>query len=118
MTANPFGCVLHPGPFDRDGYGIVWRGPRPVKAYLVAWDKVHGRPPTGIVLDHMCKNRQCVALHHLEAVTQRENLYRRDFGYRSRIKACPKGHDMRLNAIVTSYGGRVCRQCNQEARGA
>jgi hypothetical protein len=114
---NEFGCVEHDGPRDRDGYGIVWRGRMPVKAYLVAWEQVHGRPESGKVLDHLCRNRACIALHHLEPVTQRENLFRRDWGYRVRIKQCPKGHELKVNAIVTRWGGRVCRQCWKEAVG-
>jgi hypothetical protein len=114
--AEAFGCVVHDGSIDRDGYGIMWRGRRPVKAYLVAWERDKGRVPEGRVLDHHCKNRRCIALHHLEPVTQQENLFRRDWSYRARIARCPRGHDMRTNAIVTPWGGRVCRQFNREAR--
>ena len=105
------GCLIADGRKDRNGY--VYAGSK--LAHVAAWEQVHGPVPDDLVLDHLCRERACVALHHLEPVTQRENLLRKSWKYRARMVACPKGHPMSTNAIVTKWGGRVCRQCNRDA---
>lgn len=109
-----YGCHLATGRRDKDGY--AWHGRS--RAHKVAWESQHGLVPDGMELDHACRRRHCQALHHLELVTRSENEKRKSWRYRARRTKCPVGHDMSLNAIVTPEGGRVCRACNQEARGA
>lgn len=113
---NAFGCIVHEGRKDRDGYGIA-HGKR---VHIAAWEAANGPVPDGLVLDHLCSNRACSRVSHMEAVTQRENMFRRSFAYRARIERCPRGHDLRVMAIVVPNSskqggtGRICRQCNQE----
>ena len=109
-----FGCHIHTGRLDRDGYGYHGSS----RAHIVAWTRLHGAGPAGLVLDHLCRRRACCAPHHLEAVTQSENEMRKGWGYRARRKACPRGHELATNAILTPEGGRVCRTCNRDAAGA
>jgi hypothetical protein len=106
-----FGCHIATGRRDRDGYAFHGS----TRAHIAAWTREHGPVPDGKVLDHLCRRRACCAPHHLEAVTQSENERRKSWAYRSRIARCPRGHDLRTNAILTPEGGRVCRQCNREA---
>jgi hypothetical protein len=111
-TPDPiFGCVIASGRLDKDGYAFHGK----TRAHIHAWEQEHGAVPEGLVLDHACNNRACKAVHHLEPVTQSENLKRRRFSYRSRLQRCPRGHDLRLQGVVTPKGGRVCRQCNRDA---
>ena len=108
---NAFGCILtgsDPKQYGRRGR--QW-------AHVAAWEAVHGPVRRDLVLDHLCCNRACIAIHHLEEVSQSENLFRRRWEHRSRIKTCPNGHDMRVNAVQTPEGGRVCRACNRIAAG-
>lgn len=107
-----FGCRLAEGRKDRDGY-VFWGSSR---AHIVAYVSERGDVPEGMVLDHLCGRRACCAPHHLEPVTQSENLKRRSWRYRMRIKTCPRGHDMKINGVQMQTG-RVCRQCNREAKG-
>ncbi len=112
------GCWLWNGDVDAQGYGFVFRGNSRVKAYLVVYVQHEGAVPEGLVLDHGCGVRRCVAPHHLEAVTQQENVWRKQWRYRSKLERCKKGHDMRENSIVLpETKGRVCRQCNRDANG-
>ena len=112
-TLDPvFGCALFSGRKTTSGYGRSGK----VGAHVVAWERAFGPVPSGFVLDHLCKQRDCVALHHLEAVTQAENLLRRSLRYRSRRAHCAQGHDLRVNRVVTPAGGFVCRTCNREAK--
>ncbi len=109
--SDPFGCIAWHGRKTSTGYGRDGlRG-----AHVKAWTDANGSVPDGFVVDHLCQNRACYALHHLEAVTQSENLLRRSWAYRARRKLCPKGHDMQTNAVVTGHRGIVCRSCNREA---
>ena len=112
MASDPFGCTLHAGRRTESGYGRVGlKG-----AHVVAWEAANGPVPNGLVVDHLCRRRACVALHHLEAVTKSENELRKSWKYRVRRKLCAKGHELALHAVVTPEGGRVCRVCNQAAK--
>lgn len=116
------GCWVWQGSHDNsDGRAIVWRGRHAVKAHLVVYEQIVGPVPDGLVLDHTCSRATksvgaCVAPHHLEPVSHRENSFRKSFRYRARIERCKAGHDLRLTSIViAATGGRVCRTCNREA---
>jgi hypothetical protein len=107
-----FGCQLVTSRLDRDGYAYHGK----TRAHIAAWIAVNGPVPEGLVLDHQCRRRNCRAVHHLEPVTQSENELRKSWRYRARRSVCMKGHDLKLNGIVTPEGGRVCRTCNREAQ--
>lgn len=110
---STFGCELWSGRLDEDGYGRDGRR----KAHITAYETAFGPVPEGFVLDHLCRRRNCVALHHLEPVTQSENEKRKSWRYRARRTHCAKGHDLSVYGAVTPEGGRVCRECNREAKG-
>lgn len=113
-TLDPvFGCVLATQRLDRDGYAFHGK----TRAHIHAYVQAHGAVPEGLVLDHLCRRRNCIALHHLEAVTQSENEKRKSWKYRARRTHCPRGHELaKHRVVVPPNGGIVCRQCNQEAR--
>ena len=111
--SDQYGCILASGRLDRDGYAFHGK----TRAHIHAWTQANGPVPDGLVLDHACNQRHCKAVHHLEPVTQTENLKRRNWRYRIKLKRCPRGHDLKLHGIVTPAKGYVCRQCNREALG-
>jgi hypothetical protein len=106
-----FGCDLVTSRLDRDGYAFHGK----TRAHIVAWVGEHGAVPEGLVLDHLCRRRNCRAVHHLEPVTQSENEKRKRFAYRMRRKVCQFGHDLTVARVLTPEGGVVCRTCNQKA---
>ena len=109
-TIDPlFGCHLADGRKDRDGYAFHGAA----RAHIVAWVAVHGPVPQGLELDHICRRRNCIAVHHLEAVTRTENERRKSWSYRARRAKCSRGHDLRTNRVVTPEAGIVCRACNR-----
>ncbi len=112
MIDPVFGCDLATGRLDKDGYAYHGRS----RAHIVAYEQANGPVPDGMVIDHLCMRRNCRALHHLELVTQSENLMRREWRYRAKRKVCPKGHDLTVHRIVVPpRAGVVCRQCNRES---
>lgn len=105
-----FGCHLATGRLDKDGY--AYHGSS--RAHIVAWVRANGPVPEGLEVDHGCRRRHCQALAHLEAVTHAENILRQSWRYRSKKTHCKAGHELRLTAMVTPEGGRVCRICSKE----
>lgn len=103
-----YGCERWQGEKDRDGYGRI----RGRVAHRVLWERENGPVPDGMELDHLCRRRDCVALHHLEPVTKSDNQRSRSWRRRAKRK-CPNGCDMSVTAMVTPEGGRLCRRCER-----
>jgi hypothetical protein len=106
-----FGCELVTSRLDADGYAYAGKS----RAHILAWEAAHGPVPDGMEIDHLCRRRNCRAVHHLEAVTRLENDRRRSWSYRVRRTKCSAGHDLRTQRAVTEQGGITCRACNQAA---
>lgn len=51
-------------------------GMRGMSAHRWSYEQEYGSIPEGMVLDHLCRTRNCVRPDHLEAVSPRENLLR------------------------------------------
>lgn len=96
----------------RWGYGQFFYEGRNRSAHAVAWELANGPTPTGMTLDHLCRNTGCVRVEHLEVVTRRENM-RRAVAARTH---CRNGHEY---AVVGTYpmknGRRRCKACTRRA---
>lgn len=102
-----------------DRYGAFWFNGRMRLAHRVAWEMVRGVIPPGMTLDHTCRNRRCVRVEHLEAVSLKENLRRGDSpsARNSRKADCNSGHPLvGENLYITSGGTRQCRACKKQRR--
>ena len=109
-SPSPGSCINWSGPRSSEGYGKY--GSR--YAHRVAWSKVHGPIPTGMQIDHLCRNRLCVNIDHLEAVSHAENILRGSgFSARNARKThCVRGHEFTPeNTMVRPSGARTCRAC-------
>lgn len=107
------GCWRWTGYINRDGYGWTsFASEETRSAYRLAYLKLIGPIPAGLVLDHLCRNRWCVNPSHLEPVTSGENSKRgmlRD--------VCLRGlHEMTPENSRPRNGGRnrICRLCNNK----
>ena len=69
-------CWAWAAAINDNGYARFWDKDRTVNAHAWAYRQFVGAVPAGLQLDHLCENRWCVNPHHLEPVTQRENLLR------------------------------------------
>lgn len=109
------GCIIWAGYIHPQGYGKVHIGNHKQRsAHVVEWEKVNGPKPAGMVLDHLCRNRACVNLAHLELVTSVENVMR-GFGptaINARKTHCKHGHELAGSNLQTDHrGNRKCKQC-------
>jgi len=48
-------------------------------AHIIEYEKVYGKVPKHLELDHLCKNTKCVNPEHLEAVTPKINKRRNSY---------------------------------------
>lgn len=99
-----------------NGYGGIKHKGRDWYVHRLVYELRVGPIPSGLHIDHLCRNKLCCNPDHLEAVTQGENNRRMHDAVRK--PHCPKGHlftpeNTRINSVS---GARMCRQCGLEAQ--
>ncbi len=113
-------CWLWTGALQSSGYGNLSLDKKWYVAHRVAYAILVGNPPSGVDLDHLCRNRRCVNPDHLEPVTRSTNLRRGVGPSTTSLRAaasstCKRGHeygDLRR----ASDGARLCRTCINDRR--
>ena len=95
-----------------NGYHKVRVNGKQIRAHRWAWELVNGKIPNGMVIDHICRNRACVALDHLRVVTQKENIMAGHWNVDNRTH-CNQGHIFEGNIMVRKNGKRECAECNR-----
>lgn len=99
------------------GYGKFRLNGKTISAHRYAYMRRHGSVPSGLILDHLCRNRACVNPDHLEPVTNRVNVLRGNgtSAINSRRTHCVKGHAFdATNTRIDPRGRRNCRTCCRE----
>lgn len=81
-----------------------------VSAYKWSYEYFNGKVPSGLTLDHLCRNPRCVRPSHLEPVTHQENMRRIPRVLRMK---CRRGHDLEGENIVIRGKYRRCRICDR-----
>lgn len=81
--------------------------------HAVVWETRVGPLPSGLELDHLCRNPPCCNPDHLEPVTHQENLRRGGQARRLRIAVCRRGHPYGDPPKLDVRGQRVCLICKR-----
>lgn len=112
-------CWIWRGSINKDGYGRF--GSIKKMAHRHAYERLIGPIPERLVIDHLCRCRNCVNPQHMEFVTVGENVRRGEAGkHKSDQTHCPNGHELtppniRWRKKLTSLGEvtfyRHCRIC-------
>ena len=111
--ADANGCWPWLGHVDKRGYGRTHDehgcsalAHREVYVILV------GPIPSGLELDHLCRNPPCANPSHMEPVTGAEN--KRRAAAANYTNCCPSGHPFdEANTYVDRQGYRKCRACRR-----
>lgn len=121
-TQDPGRCWLWQGATGPTGYGRIRRTNLPsdgmVYVHRVTYEALVGPIPDGLVIDHLCRVRNCVNPKHLEPVTCRENLLRGHTGPAANLAKteCPSGHPYDAANTYHYMGTRQCRACRRRHR--
>lgn len=109
-------CWEWTGALDTSGYGRFWMNGKSHSAHRVAITLAGISFITNTEVDHLCRNRKCVNVEHLEQVSDRTNSLRSNNvgGINSRKTHCPRGHELAgYNCmILKTSGSRTCRTCH------
>lgn len=109
------GCWLWTGPLS-DGYARAWIGGSDALLHRVVYGVLKAPIPDGLVIDHLCRQRNCLNPEHLEPVTNRENLVRGSTLAAANVKKthCPYGHAYdNLRARPDGRFFRACKACER-----
>lgn len=113
---GPGDCITWTGGTTGLGYGVARLHGHTRVAHRVAWWIAYGElPPSDKDVDHLCFNKLCVNVDHLEVVTRAENNRRRRRGWTNRpdpAKCRARLHDWTPeNLLIRSDGYSTCRIC-------
>lgn len=97
---------------NKDGYGTIKIKGKWYLAHRFLYQTMLEHITKGLQIDHLCRNRGCVNIHHLEPVTIKENLQRGNTtsSVNARKTQCSKGHDL---PIYISGKHRRCVPCKK-----
>lgn len=108
IAVDPGGCWRWTGHVHTTGYGRTSIGKRLLYTHRVAYELWHSAIPTGLQIDHLCRNRLCCNPAHLEPVTNIINARR---GERATKTRCVHGHEYTATGVYYGHGRRRCRAC-------
>ena len=101
-------CLAWTGAKDKDNYGRMTIDRKTWRPHRYAWEQCNGPISEDLHINHLCKNRACVKLEHLEVVTPRENVHY------SMKPQCIHGHQFDTTAIKGGEIFRACRTCQRD----
>jgi hypothetical protein len=114
LVEDEAGCLCWTGRKTKNGYGRVKVGASFPTVHRIMYEALRGPVPEGLVLDHLCRNRICANVDHLEPVTNRENILRGVgcAAVNARKTHCDHGHPLSgANLRPNALDHRICLAC-------
>jgi hypothetical protein len=107
------GCWRWMGALDTHGYGQLRVDYVLVGAHRASYEAFVGPIPAGLVIDHLCRVRDCVNPGHMEPVTNLVNILRGEgFSARNARKThCKRNHPLSADNVYPNHPGRACITC-------
>ena len=106
-------CWLWNGAVSTAGYGRIGDKSKLLQAHRVAYVLWKKEIPSGLQIDHLCRNKLCVNPEHLEAVTHQVNSARANAIRWSGYTHCKRGHEFTdANTMLQHDKYRRCRACH------
>lgn len=114
-TPNEQGCLCWLGAIAPNGYGRMTVNGSSRLAHRIAWEHFVGHIPDGMTIDHLCRNRACINVAHMEVVTRGENVLRGNslLAQQSRQTHCVHGHEFTKANTYIYKNHRGCRECRK-----
>lgn len=78
-THKRSGCLMWTGSCCTNGYGQTSFYGKQVLTHRLLWELKNGPIPRHLEIDHLCHNKRCANIKHLELVTHQENMNRFHF---------------------------------------
>lgn len=77
LVESDSGCLLWTGATFNGVYGLIsWKG-KHLGVHRTLWEVTYGKLAEGLYIDHICHNKLCANLQHLQAVTTKANSQNR-----------------------------------------
>lgn len=109
-------CIVSTYSRGSHGYAQVgWTEPGAKRSTMalchrVVWIAAHGPIPEGMHVDHICRNRPCINIDHLQLLTHAENSAQGGATIRERFTHCKRGHDIAVYGKQNATQ-RYCGEC-------
>ena len=115
ITIDPSGCWLWTGNKNDSGYGLTIVEKKQRRIHRVVYEALVGPIPQGLVIDHLCRVRNCCNPEHLEPVTSQINMLRgvSPLAEKASWTHCVNGHEFTPDNtyIHKKRNTRNCRTC-------
>lgn len=108
------GCISFQGKLRNDGYGHIQVDNVSIYLHRFVYEQQIGKIPKNMSLDHLCRNKQCINIKHLEVVTNKINVLRGigPTAINARKTHCNNDHLLEGNNLrIENTGSRRCLQC-------
>jgi hypothetical protein len=114
ISISKTGCWMWTAFINPNGYGYFTVKRKGINSHRFAYTALRGCIPSGLEIDHTCRNRGCCNPAHMELVTHRENIRRSSgpIAENASKTHCLRGHAFtKENTRIHSDGGRSCKIC-------
>lgn len=106
-------CWQWLGSTNQGGYGFTQINYVQRVAHRVVYEDAVGPIPSGLTLDHLCRNTDCVNPAHMEPVSMRENILR---GHGAAAECARRTHCVVCQSpLIQGPTQRYCLSCKRRS---